>query len=104
VPRETNRYDGAQIQRQLWTPAVLRGSPLALWFAADLSPMTYATGVSQWNDLSGYGRHGTQGTGADQPTFNPNGLSAGRPALVFDALTGNPGFFLPDLSGITARR
>jgi hypothetical protein len=73
--------------------------PTSTVVAADLSPITYATGVSQWNDLSGYGRHGTQGTGADQPTFNPNGLSAGRPALVFDATIGSPGFFLPDLSG-----
>ncbi len=44
--------------------------------------VTLATGVSQWNDLSGAARHYTQATGANQPAYTAN--LAGYPVLTFD--------------------
>lgn len=55
-----------------------------LWLdAADSNTITISTGVSQWNDKSGNGYNCTQGTGANQPTYNSadkNGLNT----LTFD--------------------
>lgn len=39
--------------------------------------------VSRWNDKSGNGNDATQGTGANQPTFNSTGLN-NKPTLCFD--------------------
>ena len=52
----------------------------SLWFdASNASSITSSSGlVSQWNDLSGNGRHLTQGTSANQPTTGvttQNGLN-----------------------------
>lgn len=44
--------------------------------------VTLATGVSQWNDLSGNGRHYAQGTAALQPSYSNR--FAGYPVLTFD--------------------
>lgn len=59
-----------------WTPADIATTA---WYDATVpSSITIATGVSQWNDLSGNGRHLTQGTGDDQPATNSrtiNGLN-----------------------------
>jgi hypothetical protein len=56
----------------------------ALWLdAADLSTISVATGVSEWRDKNGTGRHFTQGTGGTQPTFTANGLN-GLPVLSFN--------------------
>ena len=38
--------------------------------ASDTSSITVATGVSQWNDLSGNARHLLQATAASQPTYS----------------------------------
>lgn len=45
------------------------------------------TALSQWNDLSGNGRHATQGTGANQPLFrsaNPNLLTYNQATVETD--------------------
>lgn len=56
---------------------------LAAWYRADQG-VTISTGVSQWNDLSGNGRHLTQATGANQPTFGATAGPNSTPALTFD--------------------
>lgn len=61
-----------------WTPAQIT---TAIWLdAADSSTITESGGVvSQWDDKSGNGRHFTQATVANRPTFESavqNGLSA----------------------------
>jgi hypothetical protein len=56
---------------------------LAIWFdAADLSTITYGTGVSQWRDKSGFGRNAAQATGTNQPTWNAS-LQRGYPSIFF---------------------
>ena len=57
-----------------WTPAQIT---TALWLdAADTSTITIATGVSQWADKSGNGRHATQATLANQPTYISSGMNS----------------------------
>lgn len=64
-------------QAQGWSPLDLP-SLSGWWDASDAGSFTFSSGtsVSQWNDLSGNGRHVTQSTGADQPSRNAtmNGL------------------------------
>lgn len=71
---------------------VLLGSPMyeppiaanmQFWYRSN-SGITLATGVSQWNDLSGGGRHLTQATGSKQPAFQQSGGPNGLAAVVFD--------------------
>lgn len=66
-----------------WTPAKLPN--LALWLdAADSSTITLnGSTVSQWRDKSGNGRHASQNTAANQPTYTANGLN-GKPVVTFD--------------------
>jgi hypothetical protein len=47
---------------------------VARYDASVSSSITIATGVSQWNDLSGAGNHLKQGTGAAQPTVSSGGI------------------------------
>jgi len=58
-----------------WTPAQIT---TALWLdAADASTITLnSTTVSQWNDKSGNGRHATQATSANQPTYISSGMNS----------------------------
>ena len=57
-----------------WTPVNITTS---LWLdAADTSTITIATGVSQWADKSGNGRHATQATSANQPTYISSGMNS----------------------------
>ncbi len=76
------RYDGTLFGgTKLWTPSQLT---TALWLDAD-SPSSITlngTTVSQWSDKSGNGRHATQATTANQPTYTDNGLN-GKPVLTF---------------------
>ena len=83
MPRGLNPYDEAGfVQRRLWTPDLVRP---ALWLdAADASTVSVATGVSEWRDKSGNGRHFTQTTTANQPAYNPNGIN-GLGSIAYDA-------------------
>jgi hypothetical protein len=77
------RYDGTLFGgTKLWTPRELT---TALWLDADSPSSITLNGatVSQWNDKSGNGRHATQATAANQPTYTANGLN-GKPVLTFD--------------------
>jgi hypothetical protein len=81
MPRGVNIVDEAILQNRLWTPAIIRP---ALWLDAnDLSTISVATGISEWRDKSGNGRHVSQATGGTQPTFTRNGLN-GLPVLSFN--------------------
>ena len=54
-----------------------------LWLRADQG-ITLATGVSQWNDLSGNGNNVAQATGSKQPTYNATDVAYnGMPTLSF---------------------
>jgi hypothetical protein len=67
------------------SPQTLPG--LALWLDANVnSSVVRAPTVSQWNDLSGYSRHFTQGNPSQQPTYVANVLN-GKPIVRFSALT-----------------
>jgi hypothetical protein len=63
-----------------FSPMQLPGA--ILWVRADQG-ITIATGVSQWNDLSGSGHNLTQGTGANQPTFVASAKN-GFPGVQFN--------------------
>jgi hypothetical protein len=67
------------------TPQAILGSSLIQWCRADHG-ITVATGVSQWDDLSGNGRHYTQATGAAQPAYGATAGPNSTPALTFDGV------------------
>lgn len=64
--------------------------------ATNAGSITLATGVSQWNDLSGYGNDATQGTAGNQPANG--GDISGQNAIVFDGT--NDYFGVADTSDI----
>lgn len=81
MPRGVSLWDEARLQGRLWTPDVLLP---ALWLDADdQSTITIATGVSEWRDKSGNGRHFTQTTTANQPALSTNTFN-GRNCVRFD--------------------
>ncbi|MFO0390925.1 MAG: beta strand repeat-containing protein [Planctomycetota bacterium] len=64
-----------------WSPLAI--AP-ALWLdAADPATIILATGVSEWRDKSGNGRHFTQPTPASQPAYSASSFF-GQPGLTFD--------------------
>lgn len=66
-----------------WTPRRL-GASLVLWLRGD--QVTLASGaVSSWTDLSGAGRHFTQGISSRRPAYVESGIG-GRPSVVFDGV------------------
>lgn len=70
----------------LWTPAELT---TALWLdASDASTITIATGVSNWADKSGLGRHFRQTVGGYQPALTTAGLN-GLDVITFVASATN---------------
>jgi hypothetical protein len=89
--RELSEYERALVRVYLmrkWriqdtTPQTILGG-LAWWLRADKG-ITIATGVSQWNDLSGNGVNFTQATAANQPTFVSNAIN-GCPAVRGDGV------------------
>src|SRR6476659_830650 len=99
MPRGTSLYDQARLAGRLWTPAIHRGGALAFWLdAADLSTIVTGTGVSQWTDKGGCGRHATQATGSAQPTYSPTGFDGIRPGLSFN-YSNSQYLNLPDMTG-----
>lgn len=70
------------------TPLTILGANLLQWCRADLG-VTIATGVSQWDDLSGNGRHYTQGTGSAQPAWGATSGPNGTPAITGDGVDDN---------------
>jgi hypothetical protein len=59
---------------------------LEAWYAADVaSSITIATGVQQWSDLSGKGRHLVQNVTNNQPAHNSVTLN-GKPTVTFDGM------------------
>lgn len=56
---------------------------LQIWFdGADPASIEIGTGVSQWRDKSGFGRHASQSNGGNQPTYAPN-ARFGKSAIAF---------------------
>jgi hypothetical protein len=79
-PCNPGNYCGVRIS---WTVTSLPG--LVAWYDAQNTSSIVVNGstVSQWNDQSGHGYNATQGTAANQPTYNATGLN-GYPALMFN--------------------
>lgn len=80
---------------EAWVPTDL-GSDLKAWYdALDATTITIDTGVSQWNDRSGNGRHLVQATVANQPAYSGTGFDGTRPGITYDGvndrLVRNPG-------------
>lgn len=67
------------------TPQTIFGSDLFQWVRGDLGVTLNGSTVSAWADQSGNGRHWTQGTAANQPTFVASDARfAGKPSVEFD--------------------
>lgn len=87
----------AMLGASAFTPKSISG--LLLWLRADLGTNTTTNGVAvtTWNDQSGNGNNGSQGTAANQPTYVTNSQN-GQPGIHFDgsndfiagSLGGNP--------------
>lgn len=95
MPRGVSPLDEARLQGRLWSPALILPQLAGWWDSADLSSLSFGTGVSQWRDKSGNGRHFAQATGANQPVRSSlSGLSG----LYFggaDQYMEVPGFLPP---------
>ena len=62
-----------------WSPKAL--SPLA-WFRSDLGVTLNGSTVSAWADQTGNGKHVTQATAGNQPTYSLAGGRGGRPKIT----------------------
>lgn len=70
------------VSDQAWTPANLQNKP-KVWIN-DFSAVTDVSGsASQWNDISGNGRHFFQATAGNRPLIVAGGLN-GRRTIRFD--------------------
>lgn len=87
-----------------WTPSEL-GSALALWLdAADSSTITLnGSTVAQWQDKSGNGRHVSQATAANQPTYNLTGFNS-KPVLDWGTATNSRSLFRTGMTGYSPVR
>lgn len=65
-----------------FTPASL-GTSVINWYSADSLALADGAAVSSWTDLSSFGRHAVQATGANQPVFKTN-IMNGKPVIRFD--------------------
>lgn len=90
--------------RKLWTPAAL-GSLLALWLDVDDSSTITLNGstVSEWRDKSGNGRHVSQSTAANQPTYSATGM-VGKPTLDWGAAINDRSLFRTGMTGYSPVR
>ncbi len=70
----------------LTAPRTYGGSSLVIWLKADSLGLSDGANVSTWSDLSGYGNHFTQPTGALQPMFKVNQIN-NLPAVQFRMAT-----------------
>ena len=66
--------------------AKVRAMGPAAWYRADQGH-SIDTGVDQWNDISGNGRHLLQATGTKQPTYSSSGGRRGFGYLEFNGGT-----------------
>jgi len=80
MPRGVDPYDHAKLQGHLWTPAIER--PDAWWVVAPGSVQTASGAVSQLNDLTGNGRHMTQGTAGSRFTYSDTGGPRGQAIMT----------------------
>lgn len=71
MPRGVDAYDEALLQRRLWQPLDFRP---ALWFDASRRDSITLSGsnVTQWNDISGNGRH-LVADATNRPLYSDNG-------------------------------
>lgn len=78
----------------------LLGTPLLWLDATRITGLNDGDAVTTWADLSGNGKHATQGTAAKQPTYRIAGVN-GRPTVQFD---GGDALAVPaiDLTGTSA--
>lgn len=77
---------------------------LELWLDANNSASITLNGsnVSQWNDLSGNGRHATNATAAEQPLYLPTGInSKGAVSFTRTSTHRMHGVFSRTLTGMT---
>jgi hypothetical protein len=72
---------------------------LSLWLKGDAGVTLAGSGVSQWSDQSGSGRHATQTSFTSRPTVAAGALN-GLPALAFDGVNDYLTFFMP-VNGLT---
>lgn len=77
-----SRWQRLAFRAKQFDPRSIPG--LQVWFdATKRSSLTFnGSTISQWNDLSGNGRHATQAVGANQPTYSATSMN-GRPGLEF---------------------
>lgn len=66
-----------------WSPASVPGA--YVFSHADAGAAVTGSGVSRWDDLTGNGRHWTQGTDASRPPLVTSGFG-GRNAIKFDGV------------------
>lgn len=66
-----------------WTPSKIKNLVYAWYDAGARSSISIGTGVSQWSDISGNGRHLVQANGAEQPAYESAGFN-GLPTIAFD--------------------
>lgn len=78
----------------LSNPQSLFGSNLAAWYRGDVTGVVVTgSGVSQWTDQSGNGRHVLQGTDAARPPFTASDARFGnRGSVNPDGAVTNPDF------------
>jgi hypothetical protein len=70
---------GAAPASALWTP-----TGTLVWYAADqITGVTSGSALASWSDLSGNTHTLSQGTSADQPTYNTN-IQNGLPGVQFN--------------------